>query len=485
MKKVTPLATLLRIALLLTLLLLASFTQMALAQQANNFSERIIVYEETRPDLINNRVSLVADRFGYVHLMWRHVVRAGTVVEGHVGAAFYSRWDGSGWSQPVDVLVSPNNDNFDGARMDVDEMGRLHAVWSGRNTLYYSWAWGDEAHQAGSWLTPVSFPLNSFTQSITTEGEDRLHILYSDAGREVFYFGSQDGGETWSSPVQLSNTEPDGVILTISSAPRLAVGPEGVLHAIWNEASDEDYIARAVFYVQSRDGGSTWSDPAQVFANDVGDPNIIVAGDGSVHAFGNGRGGIGRFHRWSADGGFTWSEIENLAPVTGGASLTGEMDVAVDSNGWLHVIYVTNTPGVMYTYWDGFRFATPTLLASGDESGWWGEGAVLTVAQGNQVHITIPGAFGRIWHSWRELADTPLIPPLPLPIREIEGIPSEELATPNSLDSLNESTNPLPEELTRQPTTLQTNRFSSLLVILLPTFLLLITVIGYSLRRSK
>lgn len=482
MRKVRKIAMPFRSALLLILLLIASFIQTAMAQYANNFSERNIVYEETNPNMINNRLSPVADRFGYVHLMWQHVGST----EGNVGAAFYSRWDGSGWSQPIDVLISPNNDSFDGARMDVDGMGRLHAIWSGRNTLYYSWAWGDEAYQASGWRTPISFPLNSFAQSITAEGDDGLHILYSEAGREVFYFGSQDAGETWSSPVQLSDTEPDGVILTISSAPRLAVGADGVLHAIWNEASIEDYIARAVFYVQSRDGGLNWSQPTAIFANDVGDPNIIVAGDGSVHAFGNGRGGIGRFHRWSTDGGLTWGEIENFAPVTGGASLTGEIDLAVDSNGLIHVVYVTNNPGVMYTYWDGDRLATPTLLASGNESGWWGEGAVLTVAKGNQVHVAIPGAFGRIWHSWQELGDTPFIPPLPVPVREIESLPVENVATPNALnDALTEFVNPLPKELTRQPTTSNANRFSSLLVILLPTFLLLVIVIGYSLRRSR
>jgi hypothetical protein len=51
----------------------------------------------------------------------------------------------------------------------------------------------------------------------------------------VFLICSEDGGETWSPPENLSRTP------AMSLRPSIAIAPDGSVHVVWQEFSGTDY----------------------------------------------------------------------------------------------------------------------------------------------------------------------------------------------------------------------------------------------------
>jgi hypothetical protein len=85
-----------------------------------------------------------------------------------------------------------------------------------------------------------------------------LHIVHekSDGGvSQVYYLASKDGGKTFSQPFRLSSPGVD------SGEPRLLVDSHGKLHVVYRVG---DGNKSEVFYRRSEDGGSNWLPPLQV-----------------------------------------------------------------------------------------------------------------------------------------------------------------------------------------------------------------------------
>jgi hypothetical protein len=103
---------------------------------------------------------------------------------------------------------------------------------------------------------------------------------------------STDKGVTWSAPISISNIGALGARDPITGAPirdgailpQMAVGPDGTLHAVWQDArftTSRDSIA----YARSSDGGFTWSTPVRVNSNTqvaAFTPQVHVRADGMI-----------------------------------------------------------------------------------------------------------------------------------------------------------------------------------------------------------
>ncbi|HEX6595361.1 MAG TPA: sialidase family protein [Acidimicrobiales bacterium] len=141
--------------------------------------------------------------------------------------------------------------------------------------------------------------------------------------------GSTDGGRTFREAVDLAEAEPQG-----GYQPRPAVGPDGVVHAIFPGAGfapqapagapAPDPVIRSIFYRQSTDQGRTWSAPVKIDEGTAGffhNRKQLLAADpnnGNLYAvwYGNANGETRPNHeddneiivRASRDGGRTWGE---------------------------------------------------------------------------------------------------------------------------------------------------------------------------------
>jgi len=103
---------------------------------------------------------------------------------------------------------------------------------------------------------------------------------------------STDKGVTWGAPVAISTIAALGARDPVTGSPirdgailpQMAVGPEGTLHVVWQDArftGSRDSIA----YARSTDGGFTWSTPVRVNSNTqvaAFTPQVHVRADGMI-----------------------------------------------------------------------------------------------------------------------------------------------------------------------------------------------------------
>lgn len=113
------------------------------------------------------------------------------------------------------------------------------------------------------------------------------------AGQRVRVVRSGDKGATWSAPITVAEYLGVGTrdpvtgdaVRDGTGVPLIAVGADGRMHVVWQDARFGRGDYDAVAYAQSRDGGLTWSTPVAVNARlDVAAfvPTVHVRSDGSI-----------------------------------------------------------------------------------------------------------------------------------------------------------------------------------------------------------
>ena len=164
-------------------------------------------------------------------------------------------------------------------------------------------------------------------------------------------------------------------------------------------------------YMRSTDGGTTWGD-AQDLGTSTSAPGIEGAaaytfGDDEVHLTWH---GPARLHKWSLDGGETWSRPVTI--VNKGAAFGGANALAKDSAGVLHSV-TAEAGGVFHAIFNGSSWNPYDIIDSRYNDP---HEQRIVVCRGNEVHITYADRKGttRVWHS-ESLVDGPHIDSQPIP----------------------------------------------------------------------
>jgi ligand-binding sensor domain-containing protein len=345
------------------------------------------------------------------------------------------------------------------------------------------------ANELRAWYTVDDGVAQSFITSISvdqgssvwlgTQGGEQGYI-----SSDVFYRSSADGGQTWSSPQNLSwSTSPIGNSL------HLRIDAQDVIHVVWDET-------QSCGYTSSSDGGKTWSQRA-TFYSEAGSPYQIVAevdGEGQVLVVWRTASestrfeeGLPIYYQFSADGGLSWSEpapIPNLFARLLNDSPFDAYDMAVDSAGHVHLVVVGRTSAVetalsvLHTEWDGSNWSPPTKVFSGIR---FSERPAITISEGNQVHVvwfvrdSLYSAEENIeiWYA-RGLSAAPFVPappsPTPLPTATATPTPIPP-SPPTPYPTLAPGTGGLPTGLYTE-----SDEILQLAVALLPLALLILVV---------
>lgn len=394
---------------------------------------------------------LIVDNVGTVHIVWCET--QWDEFQSATEYVFYTRRNSQGWTQPNDIVAASFTIHRNS--IAVDTLGNLYLTFSEDNPpryghgIYFGHAPVDTAYSAASWSDRrlIGGRRIGYASDIVVDREDKLHLVYTESSEElpsdlclrghcsdVYYRNSQDGGRTWSSPMNLSRSAPG------TKRIGLMVDWQGNIHAFWDEGGDRNMpdVPIGVAHTVSHDGGLSWSPPTLI-TSAFGVPHQIIAGfDGRGQTIIAWRTVTEErpiaddhvYYQVSSDG-VSWSAP---APIPGilAREFSAEFDVydmATDSAGNLHFVGAVRlsasdlTPGIFHLQWDGERWSAPERISTGPG---YPEYPRIVVENGNVLHVVWATREFRgyhpqhidVWYSTKQLASpawTPVPTPVPLP----------------------------------------------------------------------
>lgn len=365
-------------------------------------------------DMSSGSPTLLCDGYENLHLLW--VEQDDTHAD-----IYYSRQSEMGWSVPNSILALDEITFIDAV---ISAQDIVHVVaFTADGRLLHSFSLIHEAGNAHNWPVPSILadgigPLRNFYAgggALAIDQFGRLHILYSTAddplnmSHTLFHISSTDEGLSWSPPAAVFATTAE-VPVTFFGA--LQVDGRGRLHVVWEVRSHEYGVYSQLGYIRSEDYGQSWDPPVQLAVSEespgVAMPAVLVVGDDEVHLTWD---TPERLHRWSGDGGNTWTEPGLIMP--GGAAFGGFNRLALDSAGTLHVVSAEGG-GVFHAVWDGMAWTEHETIDDRDFDPHFQQ---LEVCQGNRISVVYTDHLGAngLWYS-SKVAAAPARSPLPTPV---------------------------------------------------------------------
>ena len=354
---------------------------------------------------------LLCDPYQNMHMLWSKGDQSSSEI--------YYKNDVEGeWSAPLDVIAMPYPTalRLSAALSQPDNV--LHLIWQDhwvRGDVYYSRVPLANAADPRSWSTPELIVANADSASILSGTDGTMYIPYSVSSADGYWnaaylLKSQDGGATWSDPVTVFETSP---AMPSSISVRMAQDGRGRFHCGVTIRSQEYGVYSELDYLRSLDGGQTWQPYVVIASQSEETPNVAVLapfvfGEDEVHLTWH---DPRRMHKWSSDGGETWSTPVEMIRL--GAGFGGANVLAKDSTGTLRAV-VGSKSNIIALTWDGLQWITPEQI---EDRNMDPHGQRLVVCQGNQLHVVYDDRMGdetTVWYSHREV-DAPHFERQPIP----------------------------------------------------------------------
>jgi len=178
---------------------------------------------------------------------------------------------------------------------------------------------------------------------LLTDGADNIVVVYAvpyNESRGVYMIRSDDHGDSWSTPSQVFDAISAG--WDAIDQPSVAISGDGRLHVLFNKLSFEnDFRSTGLYYSRSDDGGITWSDPIEISNGETSGSHLIAYDSRTLHLIWQERidDAISVYYRISTDNGQTWSGPINVASSNGKLVVNTP---TMDAGGQLHLLEVTS-----------------------------------------------------------------------------------------------------------------------------------------------
>jgi hypothetical protein len=323
--------------------------------------------------------TIVSDPFGHVHVFWGEDYKGQPVnLENPVEISttiMYSQWDGKSWSSPIDLFFTlAGTYNFPSAALDSSNV--LHLVWQSYDGIYYSSVPVQDAGDVKAWNKAQNIAhFRGSGPFIYASSNGLLHIVFSawenaetgESDRNIYYMNSNDGGNFWPTPIKISAIPEDSN--TFASYPEILADPQGRLHISWYQAEPPNYIGTSILYSKSLDNGISWSYPKElghISTNEkwATSPELAMLPSGELHIIWVCGEGSGRCHRFSKDGGDTWSDTSR--EFSDMISLAGHDTLVIDGDGILYWILQLRYPeAIYYSFWNGNEWSPLQVVNDG------------------------------------------------------------------------------------------------------------------------
>jgi hypothetical protein len=350
-------------------------------------------------------------------------------------AIVYNQWTANrGWTEPVDILLSPLKNEARLLGAFLDSTGMVHIIFfGGDNTqanIYYAKAPASSVDNASAWSTPVVVGKDALDpESGALQGDDKgnLTILFGGKNNGIGLYAvySEDNGESWSEPKRVFLTNNN---LLFPQDVNMYLGPSGVLHAVWS-VYDATGNGVAAYYANYDMVRKQWSNPLELVSRASGLSNVIEYNDQAVVVYVD----YGTNAFWmlkSSDNGRTWTNPTRIAPRHIGRN--GSVSLTIDNNNDLHLFFGERIPGnpTIHGMWhsilQGSQWSEPEPVVSGPaindpvgKKSFDPYNARAVISQGNVLLVTWqsdPGPQNRpngVWYSAKILdaQELPIIAP--------------------------------------------------------------------------
>lgn len=123
----------------------------------------------------------------------------------------------------------------------------------------------------------VRVPQGGLIPEVVLDAKGTLHMVYGTGGQpgNAMYVQSTDGGKTFSRPVQI-NSQASIVTIGMERGPKLAIGKDGTIHVIWLGYYKS---GGGVWYNRSADGGKSFEREKELLDSKYGADNATIAAD--------------------------------------------------------------------------------------------------------------------------------------------------------------------------------------------------------------
>jgi hypothetical protein len=263
-------------------------------------------------------------------------------------------------------------DYVDDPTVAIDALGRIALAWvdQARKDVLFQ-RFGPDGKKLGQPVNVSRSPtVFSWLPRIVVASQERIFILWQEIifsggshGGEILFARSEDGGATFSAPLNLSRSiagDGKGRInrdVWHNGSLDLAVGGDGALYVAWTEYEGALWVRRSI------DGGSSFSEPLRINdAKPARGPALALGPKGVVYL------------AWTV-GDDEAADIRVAKSTDAGASFGAPLVVerskgysdapklAVDANGTLHLVYAESARGL-----SGRRHVRYTRSADGAAS---------------------------------------------------------------------------------------------------------------------
>jgi hypothetical protein len=370
---------------------------------------------------------IAPDRYGRLHMVWSSgVVEGRNEEQVETDTVFYTIFANGAWAQPVDILTDSAYATADSIAVTADD--GLLVSWRTRSGLNVSRAPLQAAGSASNWTTRDLAVGNVSSSDLFVDSNGRVHLAYTmhepaQGSGGVGYVWSDDGGWTWSSPVEFASVDARAII---NSGVRVYATDDGFINMVWQRnAAENAWLPTGVWYASSPVGGNAWSEPQEVFSGArAAQPNLSEAADRLYMSWLRGVGyEDSKYLRSSTDGGRTWMDpqlqISNLQ------GMNGAMPILVDSAGTEHWIMSGDKEGktrIWHTARSaGVSWPEPNTISGELQDSEFPDAVIVG---GNELHI--------VWNDFVEDDIYHVICSLQAPAVPLQQAPAESVQLKNT-----------------------------------------------------
>jgi len=274
---------------------------------------------------LSGKPSIGVDSAGNIDVVWE--------VETLDHMIFYCQSANSGttWSPAVQITQWTNASYT--PVIGVSVPGNINAAWSMATTNNYEIFFARSVNNGAFWSNWVNISnssLSSLYPDIAVDSAENLNVVWEESNNfsswEIFFSRSINYGISWTTPVNLSNTQRGG-----SYNPAIAVDNTGNINVAWRD----DIPVPGIYFRRSVDRGVSWSQSVKISdiidsapgtaITSAGFPAIAIDGAGNINVGWKDivTGNSDIFFSRSTDNGATWSAPLNVSSSAGSTSTPG------------------------------------------------------------------------------------------------------------------------------------------------------------------